>query len=470
MAADTIVYTGELPWSIRGEYAEANIYLRTYDPDVLTQVYAILNCPAFKGQKVALMPDAHVGASGPCGLVATIGDYVCPEHIGVDIGCSVSMMILDKPIPEDKYVELEHKVKTGKDCIPFGMEIYDETIIKERDFYAFLSKGFRKYKSCWPEMLNALPGVVDEKWISDVLKRVGADPARFYKSLGTVGGGNHFIEYGVSEDGSVSAFTLHFGSRNFGKKVCEYWTRKAATPVSKKDVREILREATRVYKEEYKKTHTNMREFKSDLDVYLKNVELSVTNSDYITGYLNGEEMKGYLCDMCLAQLYAQYNHLVVQERIEKLIKPYNVKVKKIITSVHNFIDLEDHCLRKSAIRSYEGEEMIVPFNMRDGVAVCEGRSNPSWLNSCAHGAGRIMSRKSAERLLREGEFTMEGFKEDMKGIVSTSVVPEVIDECPRVYKDWKEIADVINGTCEIKYFIKPRINWKACDGGGKDS
>ena len=171
---------------LKGRYTDAKIYATTIEEGVYQQVYDIINCPAFEGQKVVLMPDTHVGASGPCGLVATIGNFICPEHIGVDIGCSVSMIVLDKKIPQEKYAEFEHRIKQA---VPFGFNIHERPVIDEREFRKYLTSGFNRYRQCWPEMLGDLPDSVSEKWISDQLKRVGMDEGMFYKSLGTVGGG-----------------------------------------------------------------------------------------------------------------------------------------------------------------------------------------------------------------------------------------------------------------------------------------
>jgi len=432
-----------------GKYTTAKIFAETIEEGIYGQVYDIINCPAFKGQKVVCMPDVHVGASGPCGLVATIGDYICPEHIGVDIGCSVSMMILDKKVPEDKYAEFERRIKNK---IPFGFNLNGKTIIDYKDFYKFLTQGFNKYRNFWPEMLMDLPDHVDEKWVSEQLKRLNMDEGVFYKSLGSVGGGNHFIEYDEQKDGELAGVTLHFGSRNFGVKVCKYWMSKTTQPMSKDEMKESMEN----FKKQYKATHSNMKEFQVAKDEFIKKIR-----ENHINGYLSGEYMKAYLRDMCFAQLYAQYNHMTVQKTIKELLVKYGIKEVRIITSTHNFVDLHDHTLRKSAIRSYAGEEMLVPFNMRDGVAICEGLSNPEWLNACAHGAGRKMSRSKAKQ-----NISMKEFEESMKNVYSTTVCQGTLDESPMAYKDTTEIKDLIQETCKIKFMMIPKINIKAADGG----
>jgi len=431
---------------IKGKYTKATIFADTIEEGVYQQVYDIVNCPAFAGQKVVCMPDVHVGSSGPCGLVAMIGDYVCPEHIGVDIGCSVSMMILDRKIPEDKYVDFEHKVRMA---VPSGSTLNEKVVIDEKDFFRFLTTGFNRYKSWWPNMLDKLPDKVTELWISEQLKRLRVEPAIFYKSLGTIGGGNHFIEYDEEKEGGLAGITLHFGSRNFGLKVCEFWTNRAKVAFTKKEIDEFLKE----YKEGYKKLHKNMKNFKEDFNTYLE-----TKKEGHIQGYLRNDAMKGYLCDMCFAQLYAEYNHMTVQARIKDILKIYGIKVERVITSVHNYLDFSDWTLRKSAISAHEGEEILVPFNMRDGIAICEGIGNPDWLYSCSHGAGRVMSRGKAKH-----NISLEEFRESMKGIYSTSVGESTIDESPMAYKDTEEIKTLIQETCRIKHYLLPRINIKAC-------
>jgi RNA-splicing ligase RtcB len=432
-----------------GKYTTAKIFAETIEEGVYRQVYDIINCPAFKGQKVVCMPDVHVGASGPCGLVATIGEYICPEHIGVDIGCTVSMMILDKKVPEDKYAEFERRIKNK---IPFGFNLNGKTIIDYKEFYKFLTQGFNKYRNFWPEMLMDLPDHVDEKWVSTQLKRLGMDEGVFYKSLGTVGGGNHFIEYDEQKDGELAGVTLHFGSRNFGVKVCKYWMGKTTQAMPKDEIKAAMES----FKKQYKATHSNMKEFQIAKDEFITKIK-----ENHINGYLNGTYMKCYLMDMCFAQLYAQFNHMTVQKTIKELLIKYGIKEVRTITSTHNFIDLHDHTLRKSAIRSYAGEEILVPFNMRDGVAICEGLSNSEWLNSCAHGAGRKMSRSKAKL-----NISMKEFEESMKNVYSTTVCKGTLDESPMAYKDTTEIKDLITKTCKIKFMMIPKINIKAADGG----
>ena len=215
-----------------------------------------------------------------------------------------------------------------------------------------------------------------------------------------------------------------------------------------------IKELQNAFKEKYQKEGKPMTSFITAWNEYFQGIQ-----SKHIKGYLTGDLMKGYLCDMCFAQLYAAYNHITVRKIITEILRKYNIKVDRVIVSTHNFIDLHDHTLRKSSIRSYKGEEMLIPFNMRDGIAICIGKSNPDWLNSCSHGAGRQMSRSAAKQ-----NVSLEEFKSSMEGIYSTSVCKGTIDESPMAYKDTEEIKRLIQDTCEIKVLLKPKISIKSTD------
>ena len=202
------------------------------------------------------------------------------------------------------------------------------------------------------------------------------------------------------------------------------------------------------------KNHKDINKLKNDLNKYLESKK-----EGHIEGYLKGENMSGYLCDMAFGQLYAAYNHKTVQKLVSEILLKFNIKVDRIITSTHNFIDLEDRILRKSAIASYEGTEILVPFNMRDGIAICEGLSNPEWNYSCSHGAGRKMSRSKAKQ-----NISLDDFRNSMKNVYSTCINTSTIDEAPMAYKDTEEIKRLISETCKVKYMVIPKINLKAAE------
>jgi RNA-splicing ligase RtcB len=434
---------------VKGKYCTAKIFADTIEDGVIQQVKDIVNCPAFKDQLVRCMPDVHVGASGPCGLVATIGEYVNPEHVGVDIGCEVSMVFLNKKLPLSLYADFESKVK---DQVKFGQTIHSTSVVDRNEFIKFVQDGFRKYRLVWPEMLNNLPKNVDYKYISNVINRVGINEDYFWCSLGTVGGGNHYWEYNECNDNNEEhyAYSVHCGSRNFGLKVCKYWTKLSESGLSKNDIHKL----TESLKIEYKSKHDSMNGFEK----FLKD-SIDLAKSKKITGYLSGDLLQGYLCDMCLAQLYAQFNHLTIEKIVNGILAEYDIYPIDRISCTHNFIDLHDHTLRKSAIRSYKGERLLVPFNMKSGTAVCVGKSNQDWLNGCAHGAGRKMSRTMAK-----SKISLEEFKLSMKGVYSTTVCESTIDESPMAYKDTDEIKRLISETADIKFMMLPKINIKATE------
>lgn len=235
----------------------------------------------------------------------------------------------------------------------------------------------------------------------------------FYKSIGTLGGGNHFIELDYNEEQQMMGVTVHKGSRNLGQKVCRKWSKKA------------------------------------------------IATGGYLSGYL----LSDYLSDMVVCQAYAQYNRMIILQKIADIYKKLcKGKVTEIVSSVHNYLDLEDMIIRKGAIRSYVGEKMIIPFNMRDGLAICLGKSNEDWNCSAPHGAGRIMSRNKAKEQL-----SMDDYQQTMSEVYSTSVCHSTIDESPMAYKPSEEIMTLINPTCEIEFLMKPVINIKDTNETDRD-
>ena len=436
-----------------GKYAKAIVYNDNIEQEAIDQIYGIVNCEAYEGQTIRIMPDTHCGKGSVIGFCSTFGNYIDPRTVGVDIGCEISMHLYDKPILEDKYAELNHKIL--KEC-GWGFNLSPKKMYEDKELYKFMSTEFRKAKSKHHEIFANLPDTVTEKWVMDMLNRLGMDSKTWYYSINSFGGGNHYCEYDVNEENNLYGITVHCGSRNFGVKVCKYWMSKTSQPLSKDE----LKYNTSIFKEEYIKKYgrKNMTGFKEALSDYL-----NALTAGHIEGFLTGENMNGYFCDMYVAKTYARFNHIILHRTIDNIVAKYGCNVTKEIVSTHNYIDFDEDVpiIRKGAIRAYEGEEMLVPFNMRDGVAICEGLSNSEWLNSCAHGAGRKMSRSKAKE-----NVSMEEFEESMKNVYSTTVCKGTIDESPMAYKDTNEIKDLIQETCKIKYMMVPKINIKAADGG----
>jgi RNA-splicing ligase RtcB len=256
------------------------------------------------------------------------------------------------------------------------------------------------------------------------------------------------MEYGTS--GDKGFFTVHCGSRNFGLKVFNYWNKISnATKVSK----ETLKEISAMVKEKYPNDKTS---WKARIDEEVENLKKHKAN-----GYVYGEDLKGYLSDMVIAQAYAAFNHKMIVSTLEPELMKAGIKVVDRIFTTHNYIDFTDHIIRKGAINAADGNVVIIPFNMRDGIAICRGKGNEDWNCTAPHGAGRIMSRSKAKKMI-----SLDEFKSSMEGIYSTSICNGTLDESPMVYKDMNEIVELIEPTVDILYFIKPRINIKATDGG----
>ena len=441
-------------FEIKGKYTSAIVYNDNIEDEAIAQIYGIVNCKAYEGQTIRIMPDTHCGKGSVIGFCSTFGKYIDPRTVGVDIGCEISMHLYDKPIPEDKYAELNHKIL--KEC-GWGFSLSPKKVYEDKELYKFMSTEFRKAKSLHPEIFGDLPDTVTEKWVSDMLTRLGMDPKTWYYSINSFGGGNHYCEYDVNEESNLYGITVHCGSRNFGVKVCKYWENKSkGAALSKSEMKEYTDSFKKKYIEEHGRK--NMAGFKDALKKYLES-----KTEGHIEGFLTGDNMLGYFCDMYTARTYARFNHIMLHKTIDNIVLKYGCKVTKEIISTHNYIDFDENTpiIRKGAIRSYAGEEMLVPFNMRDGVAICEGLSNSEWLNACAHGAGRKMSRSKAKQ-----NISMKEFEDSMKNVYSTTVCKGTLDESPMAYKDTTEIKDLITETCKIKFMMIPKINIKAADGG----
>lgn len=400
---------------LQGKYTSAKVFTSNIEESAIGQIYDIINSPEFDGLNVRIMPDVHSGNGIVIGFSSQLGEWVNPLHIGVDIGCGVETIFFDKELDRKDYALFEHRVKKA---IPLGFTVNQNTVIDEKDFKRFLNNELQKiYQLSGGRIKFTEFKTVED--IDDWHAKFGIKPALFWHSLGSLGGGNHFMEYGVGEDADKTpyyAFTVHTGSRNLGLRVCEYWS-KIANDRSK--------------------------------------------NSDHI-GYLGGDDLIGYLTDMAICQLYAKYNRMTILDSVTKIMNGINkAKVVDHVVSVHNYIDMTDGIIRKGAIRSYEGEKMVIPFNMRDGLAICVGKSNPDWNCTAPHGTGRLMSRGAARRTLNVQDFQKQMSDAD---VYTTTANQRTIDEAPDVYKPFEEVVELIQPTVDILFFVKPKINIKGTD------
>ena len=393
---------------IVGRYCkDCVVYSNTLEQDARSIIYSFVNHRMFEGSKIRIMPDVHAGKDIVVGFTAPFRDCVNPDHIGGDIGCTVSTTITATPVVSEQFEELERQIRH---YVKFGMTQQEHTMFKESEFYAFLKKRVAEARVAWSEYVDNAD--VSERGIEKLLNRVEMNAKTFFCQIGTVGSGNHFVEIGVTPEGNY-AITVHCGSRNFGQKVWKYWHTIAHNP----------------------------------------------TFNHPSVGYLAGEQMRGYITDMVIAQAYAEFNHIIIHRLITDIFRRVcgSIDTVEQIITTHNYIDFKGRMMRKGAVASLEGQKLVIPFNMRDGLIICKGKSNPEWNCSAPHGAGRLMSRSAAKELI-----DMEEYKQSMANIYSTSVQRDTIDESPMAYKDPMEILEAIQDTVEVLYFIKPVINMKS--------
>lgn len=394
--------------NIKGKTTSAEIFTDNIEETALNWVKELCDHPAMSGIPVVQMPDVHAGNSCNVGTAFPIGAYVNPDHVGVDIGCTISMHKLSTPVNPDDFALLDHRIR---EVIPTGTDICVKNSLNEKELFKFLNSQYQKARSAAPELINESQSI-DSRFISDFCRRLKLQEGIFYKSLGSLGGGNHFIEYGENEDTGEGWLTIHCGSRNLGVKVANHWHNIAKNP----------------------------------------------KRAEY-TGYLWGEALNGYLSDMIIVQAYALYNHNVIRDRIFMILRKLcKSKCSESIFTTHNYISVTDDCpvLRKGAIDASEGRKVAIPFNMRDGIAICLGKGNEKWLNTAPHGAGRIMSRAQAKK-----NIPLADFEKSMSGIYSTSVCEGTLDESPMAYKPTEEIVKLIQPTVEILSFVRPKLNIK---------
>ena len=398
---------------IIGQYNSARIFTDNIDELSQTQIKQLCDCDFIKGSKIRIMPDVHAGAGCTIGTTMTITDKVVPNLVGVDIGCGMETILIN-----EKTIDLEKVDRTIYEKIPAGRNI---------------RKSPHKYSSDVEiEKLKCFHYINRERSV---------------RSIGTLGGGNHFIEIDRDDDGNLY-LVIHSGSRHLGKEVAEYYQEEAYKQLnhcSKKILDEVIEDLKKQGKQaEIPITIAKMRE------QVLTDIPQPLA---YASGYLFDE----YIHDMKIVQKYAVLNRKAIAD---ELIQGLGLTVREEFTTVHNYIDTDSMILRKGAVSAQKGEKLLIPINMRDGSLICTGKGNPDWNYSAPHGAGRLYSRGQAKK-----NFTVEEFKKSMDGIFTTSVNQETLDECPMVYKAMDEIVNNISPTAEIIKVIKPIYNFKA--GGG---
>lgn len=395
---------------LKGKYNQAKIFTDVVDEASVAQVLLLLNQEFVSGSRIRLMPDIHAGAGCTIGTTMTITDKVVPNLVGVDIGCGMETVRV-----KEKHMELQKLDKLIYENIPSGFQVREKT------------------HRCFEEI--DLQELYCYKYINS---------HRAEKSLGTLGGGNHFIEANRDEDGNLY-LVVHSGSRHLGLEVANYYQEegyRSLNGTSEKDVDGLVASL---------KAQGREREIQKQITALKKTIQ---TNIPRALAYVSGELFGQYIHDMKIVQRYAELNR---QAMMDEMVKGMKLHVEEQFTTIHNYIDTDAMILRKGAVSARKGEKLLIPINMRDGSLLCTGKGNEDWNQSAPHGAGRLMSRSAAKE-----SFTVSEFKSQMQGIYTTSVGKDTLDECPMAYKGMEDIVKNISDTAEIDRIIKPIYNFKA--------
>ena len=399
---------------IIGTHNTAKCFATTVDDGAVEQIRQVCDTEAFANCKIRIMPDVHAGKGCTIGTTMTVSDKIVPAMVGVDIGCGMYTVYLG-----GIDVDFE-KLDAAAHAIPCGRNVWEGR--KER-FDLTRLRCYRQLK----------------------------DSKRLERSLGTLGGGNHFIE--VDTDGEGGKYlVIHSGSRNLGTQVAEYYQQIAVDlNVGKEEYFKQREEIIATYKAEGRR---------SEIQATLKALEKEFKAKDPTLPrdlcYLYGSFMEDYLHDVDICQQFAERNR---EKMAEIILQSCGWTALETFQTIHNYIDVNEMILRKGAVSAKEGEKLLIPINMRDGSLICIGKGNEDWNRSAPHGAGRLMSRSAAfERL------TMAEYEAEMAGIYSTCVVPDTLDESPMAYKSMDEIVENIGPTAEILKRIKPIYNFKAAE------
>lgn len=390
---------------IKGKYNSAKVFTDNVEEKAAEQILELCNQEFVKDSCIRIMPDTHAGAGCTIGTTMTIKDKIVPNLVGVDLGCGMFVSLL-----KDTGVDFEKLDNVIRKCVPSGFDIRET-----------------------PHEYNRHIELEDLKCKEHV------DIKRASLSIGTLGGGNHFIEMNEDENGKLY-LVIHSGSRYLGKQIAEYYQDRAAKEIVRKSNEAIIAEL---------KAKGRTKDIQ-------KEIEKEKVKTNRALSYVEGQTFEDYIHDMRIAQKFAKYNRKAIAEVI---ISEMGFNVEDSFTTIHNYIDLDEMILRKGAISAKSGEVVIIPINMRDGSIIAKGKGNNDWNQSAPHGAGRLMSRKQAKQKL-----SLEEFKKSMQGIYTTSLSMETLDEAPFAYKPMEEIIANVQDTVEIERIIKPVYNFKASD------
>lgn len=399
---------------IIGTFNTARCFASTLEEGAREQIRAICDMEAFASSRIRIMPDVHAGKGCTIGTTMTVTDKVVPAMVGVDIGCGMLTVCLGQAeLDFEKLDEAAHSIPNGRNVWEGRQERFDLTQLR-----------------CYRDLKDA---------------------RRLERSLGTLGGGNHFIEVDVDEQGG-KYLVIHSGSRNLGTQVAELYQQIAVDlNVGKEEYFRQREEIIQSYKEQGRRT---------EIQAALKALERAFKAKEPTLPrdlcFLYGPFLEDYLHDVDICQRFAERNR---EKMAEIILARCGWTATETFQTIHNYIDVRKMILRKGAVSARAGEKLLIPLNMRDGSLICIGRGNEDWNCSAPHGAGRLMSRSAAfERL------TMAEYEKEMEGIYSTCVLPDTLDESPMAYKNTEEIVENVAPTVDIVRRIKPVYNFKASE------
>lgn len=397
---------------IKGKMNTALCYAKVVEKEAIEQIRRMCDYPMTEGSQIRIMPDVHAGKGCTIGTTMTINGKAVPNVVGVDIGCGMYTVNLGKAdIDFEKVDEAAHFIPSGRDIWDGRIERFDLTDLV-----------------CYRQL---------------------KETKRLAKSLGTLGGGNHFIEIDEASDGT-KYLVIHSGSRNLRKQVAELY-QKLAVNLDRGygEYLEKREEIIHTYKEQGRR---------EEIQEALKQLHFKVYESEPTMPedlcYLSGRYLEDYLHDVVICQTFAKRNR---EKMAELILERTGMTGGEAFHTIHNYIDTEEMILRKGAIAAHKGEKVLIPINMRDGSVLAVGKGNPDWNFSAPHGAGRLMSRTDAKAKL-----SMKEYEESMKGIYTTSVNEYTLDESPMAYKSLDDIIDVIKDSVDVIDIMKPIYNFKA--------
>lgn len=397
---------------IQGKHNRAKIFTDNVDEVTMAQILDLCNQGFTEGSQIRIMPDTHAGKGCTIGTTMTIQDKVVPNLVGVDIGCGMNVTIVDAHKDDINFDKLNDTILA---TVPSGRNI----------------RGNR----------HELVGKVK---FGEIIAPYTKDRAEL--SLGTLGGGNHFIEMNELADGKTM-LVIHSGSRNLGKELATYYQNKAYDELMtyRKEIQELINKLKREGR--HKEIQTEINRFKE------RNAHKNISKD---MAYLQGDYMANYLHDVKIAQEYALLNRTAMASEI---VKGMGFNVVDKFDTIHNYISVDEMILRKGAISAREGERVLVPINMRDGSIIAYGRGNEDWNYSAPHGAGRVLSRSKAKE-----QITLEEFQDSMKNVWTKSVGVSTLDESPMAYKSLNDILDNVLGTLDVQEVAPPIYNFKASE------